>query len=137
MNIYFAGSIRGGREFQAFYAEIIAQLKKFGNVLTEHIGSDALDDAGEAQLNDEQIYLRDRNWILESDIIVAEVSNPSLGVGYELGLAEAIGKRVLCLVYGGNPRPLSAMIAGNNYFTIEKYENVPDIEDILNNYLIK
>ena len=30
-------------------------------------------------------------------VIVAEVTQPSLGVGYELGRAVAMGKRILCL----------------------------------------
>ena len=29
--------------------------------------------------------------------IVAEVTQPSLGVGYEIGRAVAMGKRILCL----------------------------------------
>ena len=29
--------------------------------------------------------------------IVAEVTQPSLGVGYELGRAVAMGKRILCI----------------------------------------
>jgi hypothetical protein len=37
MKIYFAGSIRGGREDAALYLEIIEYLKTFGEVLTEHI----------------------------------------------------------------------------------------------------
>jgi hypothetical protein len=38
IKIYFAGSIRGGREDAAFYHQIIALLIEYGEVLTEHIG---------------------------------------------------------------------------------------------------
>lgn len=42
--IYFCGSIRGGREDAALYRRIIAQLKEYGDVLTEHIAdADILD----------------------------------------------------------------------------------------------
>jgi hypothetical protein len=37
------------------------------------------------------------SWLKEADVIVAEVSTPSLGVGYEIGKAEDMGKRILCL----------------------------------------
>lgn len=39
------------------------------------------------------IFDRDVKWPNESDLIVAEVSIPSLGIGYELGLAERLGKK--------------------------------------------
>ena len=49
-------------------------------------------------MNCEQ-YLSDymSNIVLYSLVIVAEVTQPSLGVGYELGRAVAMGKRILCL----------------------------------------
>jgi nucleoside 2-deoxyribosyltransferase len=43
------------------------------------------------------IYERDVAWLRESDFVIAEVTQPSLGVGYELGFAEAISKPILCL----------------------------------------
>ncbi len=36
--LYFAGSIRGGREDAALYRRIIQELGKYGDVLTEHVG---------------------------------------------------------------------------------------------------
>lgn len=48
-------------------------------------------------VTEEFIYKRDVDWLLESDFVIAEVTQPSLGVGYELGFAEAKGKPVLCL----------------------------------------
>mgnify|MGYP006130978695 FL=1 len=39
MRIYFAGSIRGGRDEEANYLKIITYLTNFGQVLTEHVGS--------------------------------------------------------------------------------------------------
>ena len=46
MNIYFAGSIRGGRRDRNIYLEIIENLKNYGNVLTEHSGDEKLDSFG-------------------------------------------------------------------------------------------
>ena len=137
MKIYFAGSIRGGREFQKFYVEIISYLKNYGTVMTEHIGNLDLDASGETDLTDVEIYVRDKNWIINSDVIVAEVSNPSLGVGYELGLAESLGKKVLCLFFNGNQNPLSAMVAGNGSFKVATYSNSDDLKAIIDNFLHK
>ena len=43
MKIYFAGAIRGGRSDQNLYFEIINYLKKYGEVLTEHVGDKSID----------------------------------------------------------------------------------------------
>ena len=83
MRIYFAGSIRGGRDDADLYLKIIEHLKGFGDVLTEHVGNNALTVAGESIKDDISIHDRDMDWLKDSDIIVAEVTNPSLGVGYE------------------------------------------------------
>ena len=96
MKIYFAGSIRGGRDDKELYLEIIKKLSVFGTVATEQIGNKELSSYGEAQLSTKDIYSRDIEWLAESDIIVAEVTTASLGVGYELGIAEKLQKKILC-----------------------------------------
>ncbi|HEV7743908.1 MAG TPA: hypothetical protein VGO56_02825 [Pyrinomonadaceae bacterium] len=39
MKIYFAASIRGGRDNWSTYLEIVKQLREYGEVLTEHVGA--------------------------------------------------------------------------------------------------
>ena len=90
MKIYFAASIRGGRDYVRDYKIIISQLSTYGKVLTEHIADDKLDDQGE-NISETAIFERDTGWLRESDIIVAEVTQPSLGVGYEIALGESLG----------------------------------------------
>lgn len=130
MKIYFAGSIRGGRDDRELYIKLIQQLSKYGQVLTEHIGDDNLTELGEEGLSDKWIYIRDMSWIKESDIIVAEVSTPSLGVGYEIGKAEDMNKKILCLYRKQKNKRLSAMIRGNSNMKIIEYET---LEDAINN----
>lgn len=122
MKIYFAGSIRGGRQDKDLYLEIIKYLRKYGDVLTEHVGNSYLTSKGES-VSQSEIYGRDMQWLRESDVVVAEVTTASLGVGYELGASECKGKRVLCL-YRGETGSLSSMIAGNRYFTIRTYDEL-------------
>ena len=40
LKIYFCGSIQGGRQDAALYAQLIKKLQAYGEVLTEHVGSD-------------------------------------------------------------------------------------------------
>jgi hypothetical protein len=130
MNIYFAGSIRGGREDKALYLEIIEQLREYGHVLTEHIGDAELTALGEPA-DDRAIHDRDLSWLKESEYVVAEVTTPSLGVGYELGKATEWGKQILCLFRPGDNRALSAMIAGSNGIKVREYESAAELKEIL------
>lgn len=135
MKIYFAGSIAGGSQDAGLYRQIIALLKQYGDVLTEHIGNMDLDDKGEAGLARDVIFKRDVEWLEQSDWVVAEVTNPSLGVGYELGVSEKLGKHVLCLFREQDERRLSPMVEGNNNFNVVKYKTVQDLETIFIKYL--
>ena len=135
IKIYFAGSIRGGREDAALYRRIIASLAAYGEVLTEHVGDPDLTRAGEDGPSDEAIYERDMAWLAEADVVVAEVTVPSHGVGYEIGRAEALGKPVLCLHRRGSGRRLSAMLAGNVALRCETYTDVDELGPILKSFL--
>jgi nucleoside 2-deoxyribosyltransferase len=135
MKIYFAGSIRGGRDDQEIYFSIIKKIGDFGEVLTEHIGKKELTNNGETTLSDKEIFERDMNWIKESDIVIAEVTVPSLGVGYELGQAESMNKKIICLYREIENKRLSAMISGNQYMKIFKYATLEDVDKILSENL--
>ncbi len=134
MKIYFAGSIRGGRSDQALYHDMISALGKHGTVLTEHIGLATVAAMGEEGVSDEYIYKRDMDWIREADAVVAEVSTPSLGVGYELAMAETLGKKIICLFRPDGDRRLSAMISGAGVFPIKEYETLEEAEEIFNQF---
>ncbi len=95
--IYFAASIRGGRQLAAHYQDIITYLKKFGQVSTEHIGNEKQIRYEEAELSAKEIHDRDLAWLEKADVLIAEVTVPSLGVGYEIAQAINMGKPVLAL----------------------------------------
>ena len=65
----------------------------------------------ERELTPQDVYERDTAWIKNCDVLIAEVSAPSHGVGYEIGFALNIGKPVLCL--HSQQRSVSKMITGN------------------------
>jgi nucleoside 2-deoxyribosyltransferase len=140
MKIYFAGSIRGGRNDKEVYFEIIKMMQKYGQVLTEHIGNVNLPEMGEGVLNnltDEEIFIRDCNWVKEADILVAEITTPSLGVGYEIGFAESHKKPVLCLYKETPGKRTSAMICGNKYVNLKTYNDFSEIEPAFVEFLKK
>lgn len=123
--IYFAGSIRGGRVDAALYRRLIEYMQKTGTVLTEHIGNPDL-NLKEHGMGDKDIYSQDTAWLHESDVVIAECTCPSLGVGYELAYAEAHCKP--CHIFYDRSRAnLSAMLSGNPYFNIHPYESEADI----------
>ena len=123
MKIYFAGSVRGGREKRKEFEEIISKLKEFGKVLTEHI-SDPEIEKFEYHQTDREIYEQDINWLRNRDVMVAEVSILSIGVGYEIGYADAMEKRVICLYDLNSEKQLSAMIRGNSKIEILEYTDI-------------
>lgn len=110
MHVYFAGTIMGDRSHAAMYRRIVAHIQARGHAVpTVHVTRDNVLDE-EAANTPQQVYERDVAWIRASDCLVAEVSTPSLGVGYEICYALTLGKPVLCLYRQG--RPLSKMILG-------------------------
>ncbi len=134
MNIYFAGSIRGGRTDQNIYLEIIKYLQKFGTVLTEHVANPNTTSLGE-KISEEKIFKRDMKWLKKADIMVAEVTNPSLGVGYELAMAEKMNKKILCLYRPSRGKSLSAMVRGNIKFKVIDYKTLKDARKIIDKFI--
>lgn len=135
MKIYFAGSIRGGREDTALYQQIIEYLKTFGEVLTEHVGDPNLTGLGDDGPTDKYIHDRDLEWLLTSDVLVAEVTTVSMGVGYEIGRAVESGKKVLCLFRPEPGKNLSAMIAGCKDLKLAKYRNLEGAKLLISEFL--
>jgi hypothetical protein len=111
MNIYFACSITGGREDEPIYQKIVAALQAEGHEVPTALlaGSDVLEL--EVIVDPVEVYTRDTQWIEGCDLLVAEVSTPSHGVGYEIGYALGLGKPVICL--HREDVPVSKMITGN------------------------
>ncbi|HJS28758.1 MAG TPA: nucleoside 2-deoxyribosyltransferase [Anaerolineales bacterium] len=117
MNIYFACSITGGRTDETAYQAIVKTLLADGHeVPTAHLAESGvifLEEVVEAV----EVYTRDIAWIAASDALIAEVSTPSHGVGYEVSYALSIGKPVLCCYQEGVK--VSKMILGNTYPTLK------------------
>lgn len=132
LKIYFAGSIRGGRDKAEDYKKIADYIEKYAEILDKHVVDPKLNSKGES-IRANEIYERDIKWIKQSDIVIAEVTNPSLGVGYEIAYAEKLGKRIICLCEKN--ANLSAMISGNPNLDVILYLTVDELKDKLINRL--
>ena len=124
--IYFSGSISGGREDVQTYRRIVSALESAGHqlfsgaVAAQHVGTD-----GEP-LSSREIFERDVAWIEEvarsGGVLVAEVSRPSIGVGYEIALARhRLDMPVICLYRPAFTRRCSGMIAGDRTIRLIEY----------------
>jgi nucleoside 2-deoxyribosyltransferase len=135
MNIYFACSITGGRDFESAYQAIIAALQTDEHTIpTAHLAATEV-KALEAIVSPREVYERDVTWIADCDALVAEVSSPSHGVGYEVAFALSIGKPVLCIYQEG--QPVSKMLSGNSHpkIQVNQYHNTNHAVAIIRSFL--
>ena len=120
MNIYFSCSITGGRRDQHLYQALVQALLADGHrVPTAHLSSSDV-MALEEVVDPQETYARDVAWVTGCDALVAEVSTPSHGVGYEIALALGLSKPVICCYQQG--RRVSKMITGNTSPTLRVVE---------------
>jgi len=133
MKIYFAGSILGGRKYEAVYRLIVDYLKDLGHsVLTEHV---AYPKRGLKMGGSKDVFKQDMEWLAKCNLFIAEVSNPSLGVGYEVATALHLQKPVLCLHQEGVE--VSNLIIGNTSegITTRSYRNEEDLKKNIEKFL--
>jgi nucleoside 2-deoxyribosyltransferase len=105
-----------------FYRVVVDTLEARG------IGVSAPQFLGPAQ--PEEIYRRDVDFVRNSDFIIAEVSNPSLGVGMELMLAILL-KKPLIMFYDKNSDPLSKMVTGADGKALLEYSRLEEVAGML------
>jgi hypothetical protein len=135
MNIYFACSITGGRDDEAYYQIIVDSLLADGHqVPTAHLSRPSVLSI-EAVVDPVDVYTRDMDWIESCHALVAEVSTPSHGVGYEISYALTQGKPVLCLHH--EDIRISKMITGNTdpCMIVCTYRHKDDIPPLIRDFL--
>jgi nucleoside 2-deoxyribosyltransferase len=130
--IYFSGSITGGRQDVAVYRRLIDALEGDGHrVLAGAVAAEHIGDGGES-LALADIFTRDLRWLDECDLVVAEVSTPSHGVGYEIAYARWARRiPVLALYRRGRTARCSAMISGDPGVHFLEYEDVDTVLESL------
>ena len=134
MKIYISGSIYGGTQKIDTYKILIKELEKYGEVMNKQV-ADENTIANEAYQKDEDIFCDLEKKLYDADIVFAEVSIPSLGVGYELGFADKIGKKIIAIYDTGYVEKVSTMIRGNKRIKLIPYKDIKEITDSLGEIL--
>lgn len=129
MKIYVSGSMYGGQQKIDTYKKLIDKLEEYGEVLTKQI-ADPKAIEKEVNQKDEDIYTDLENKLETTDIVIAEVSVPSIGVGYEIGYASKLNKKIVAIYDKNYLDKVTTMIRGNKKIRIIPYN---DIDEILNN----
>ncbi|MFC1803685.1 nucleoside 2-deoxyribosyltransferase [Thermoproteota archaeon] len=135
MNIYFAGSIRGGEPDRDWFQQLIKHIQKHGRVMTEHSFDFSYEE--EIMKDDVWIYTTDIGWLRESDALIAEITVPSLGVGYEIAKAEEWGIPILLLYRDTPARKPSAMLNGNKKLPMVVYNEKKEVIEAVNQFLME
>ena len=134
LKLYFTASTSLKINFQKNYDKILQLINKLSCRLLsgqQIVNRRLLDE--DKNLSNKKIFQREKNYIDQADLIIAEVSQPSLGVGGEIAYALTQNKPVLALLLENFRDKISPMIAGNlsdNFFLeIYNFERL--------NYIIK
>ena len=134
MIIYCAGPIKGDTTFQKIYLEIINFVESEGHTPLAELSAKFTPTN---PLTDKQIYTRDLKWIDGSKMMIAEISGPSLGVGFEISYALFQKKIPVLALANKKMEKVSAMITGcdSNLLTIAKYGTEEELREIIRIYI--
>jgi hypothetical protein len=136
--VYFACSISGGRDHAHLYEDIVANIRAAGVIVLSEIFADKtlLAELGPTpDYTPNETWSRDCAWVKQADAVIAEVTQPSLGVGYEIGRAETWKKPTLALFYKPSGRRLSPMIAGNPHVQVVEYTDVRETKAAIKKFI--
>jgi nucleoside 2-deoxyribosyltransferase len=117
VTIYLACTVRGDRGAIAGLRSLVTALESAGHtILTKHLLDDNVDGA-EAALTERAVYDRDIEWLEACDILIADASGSSFGVGFEvgyvLGRSDRTKQRVVLLYRADRRDQISRLIIGN------------------------
>ena len=135
MNAYFTASIVGKKHHLADYEAILKLLTQNNiTVQADHILKTS-EDQIRLETKQERLAFHEQleKWIALADFVVAEVSFPSISVGYEISLALHRGKPVLVLYENGDPPSLLAQHRDEK-LVCERYTKT-NLSDIVNDFI--
>jgi nucleoside 2-deoxyribosyltransferase len=117
MTIYLACTVRGDRGAVAGLRSLVTALEAGGHtILTKHLLEDNVEGA-ESTLTERAVYERDIEWLEACDLLIADGSGSSFGVGFEvgyvLGRSDRTDQRVVLLYRADRRDHVSRLIVGN------------------------
>lgn len=135
MIIYCAGPIKGDKTYQDSYREVIRIVETIGHTALAEFSSKL---PTLIPLSDKQVYTRDLKWLDGSKLMIAEVSGPSLGVGFEIAYALFKKNIPVLAVYDDKATEVSSMITGcsDPKLQVKKYYNHEELEKFIRSFII-
>ena len=126
MKIYVAASLTHATE------EFKVRIEDFKKILRSKY--EVLDFLGLINGTAYDVYRHDTDCVKLCDLLIADVSYPAFGVGFEVSLALALGKNVLAVAE--NKAKLSRMILGNDNpkYKLVRYKKIDEILNLIQNY---
>lgn len=138
--VYFACAIAGGRDYAFVYKDLVKVMKEGDvSVLGELFADPNLvaDLGTNPESTPQHIWKRDTAWLHEADALIAEATQPSLGVGYQIARAEAMQKPVLVLFYKKSVKRFSWMISGSPAIQTYEYAEHAEAKQAIKDFIIK
>jgi nucleoside 2-deoxyribosyltransferase len=143
MKVYLACTVRGDRGGVVAGRAIARHLQQRGHqVLTTHLLADEV-DAAESALAEAAVYRRDIEWLSACDLLVAEASGSTYGVGFEvgyvLGRSPQTGQRVVLVYDRARHGAISRLITGNcdGACATFGYQSIDELLDFIDRMLQK
>ncbi len=134
MIIYCAGPIKGDKKYQKYYKQIIQIVDALGHTALSELNQNF---TSPIPLTAKQIFSRDIKWLKNSKLMIAEISGPSLGVGFEISYFLYPLKKPVLALYHDSVTSLSAMISGcdSDLLSIKKYSDTETLKKIVTDYI--
>ncbi len=136
MILYCAGAIRGNTKFQKYYKEIIDIIDSLGHTPLSELNKNFMSSV---PLTDNEIFKRDMKWLSKSRALIAEISGPSTGVGFEIAYALYKMKIPVLALANTKTENLSALLNGcnSNLLQVKNYGDEEDMREIITGFIEK
>ena len=134
MIVYCAAPIKGDQKFHNYCLDIIKQVSSLGHTALSELN---VEFKPAVLLTDREIFSRDIKWIDKSEIVIAEVSGPSLGVGFEIAYSIYKKKIHVLALFNSEAQDVSAMITGchSEFLKIKKYSDTEDLKKAVTSFI--
>ncbi len=134
MIVYCAAPIKGDQKFHNYCLDIIKQVSSLGHTALSELNNEF---KPAVLLTDREIFSRDIKWIDKSDVVIAEVSGPSLGVGFEIAYSIYKKKIHVLALFNSEAQDVSAMITGSHseLLKIKKYSDTEDLKKAVSAFI--
>ncbi len=136
MIVYCAGAIKGDNKFRKSFLEVIENVTALGHTALSEFNENF---KASVPLTDKEIYKRDIKWLERSQIVIAEVSGASTGVGFEISYSLFKLNKPVLAIASEKSESVSALVKGcnSNLFTVKYYSDSDELKKIISNFITK